>query len=461
MSELKYLTVSVLLLLLFPAVLLWAGLMLPPQYGHTFTGALADKVALLDQETEKTPSSRRIILLGGSAAAFGVNSRMIENSLANTRVINFGLYGALGTKLMLDLSRDSLRDGDIVIVMPEQEEQTLSLYFNGAQTLRAIDGNFGLVSRISFSDYDRLLGALPEFAADKLRYVFTHTTPLPEGVYSRYSFEEHGDIENAVAASNIMPGGYDSTMPVSFEDRIISQDFIDYLNEYADDAAARGARVWYHLPPINVLAVEASSLSETYWESLRQRLRIPLMGRPDESLMEAGWFYDTNFHLNQSGRDHFTCRLIRDIKAMLGDTSPATEEMKLALSLPMPPLTAHPPSDASAASSGSAQEQAVSLDDPYLILEYQNGSLALVGLTPEGRKQTSLTIPSQVALIHDNVFQDCTALRSIYLESKDPASLVVGQGLLDGCSADLYVPQEALTRYRTDYRFSQYARRIY
>lgn len=37
--------------------------------------------------------------------------------------------------------------------------------------------------------------------------------------------------------------------------------------------------------------------------------------------MEAGWFYDTNFHLNQAGRTFFTRQLIHDLKAEFSDTS--------------------------------------------------------------------------------------------------------------------------------------------
>lgn len=36
----------------------------------------------------------------------------------------------------------------------------------------------------------------------------------------------------------------------------------------------------------------------------------------------------------------------------------------------------------------------------------------------------------------------------------------VGRRLLDGTDADLFVPEESLSAYRTDYRFSQYADRI-
>ena len=43
--------------------------------------------------------------------------------------------------------------------------------------------------------------------------------------------------------------------------------------------------------------------------------------------MEAEWFFDTNFHLNQAGKKMNTIQLIRDIKAMLGDDRAVTVEL--------------------------------------------------------------------------------------------------------------------------------------
>ena len=40
-------------------------------------------------------------------------------------VVNFGLYANLGTKLMLDLSRSGIGAGDVIVVAPEMNEQTL------------------------------------------------------------------------------------------------------------------------------------------------------------------------------------------------------------------------------------------------------------------------------------------------------------------------------------------------
>ena len=65
-----------------------------------------------------TPSveGKKIVIVGGSSVAFGFDSQKIEQAFPGYKVVNFGLYADLGTKVMLDLSEDHISEGDIVIV---------------------------------------------------------------------------------------------------------------------------------------------------------------------------------------------------------------------------------------------------------------------------------------------------------------------------------------------------------
>lgn len=112
---------AALALLALPAVLLGWGFLLPAQYGDTFMGELKYKVRYLDEAP-----GPRIVLVGGSGVAFGVDSALMERELPGYTVVNFGMYAALGTTVMLDLSQELIRSGDIVILIPEQQAQTLS-----------------------------------------------------------------------------------------------------------------------------------------------------------------------------------------------------------------------------------------------------------------------------------------------------------------------------------------------
>ena len=349
-----------------PLLLAVWGFALPAQYSSTFLGELPAKRALLAAESNKP----RLILVGGSAAAFGVDSALLAKELPDYHPVNFGLYAALGTRVMLDLSINELRAGDLVIVMPEQQQQALSDTVGVTALWQAVDGDFSALGCLHARDFGPMLGSFPRFAAAKFRYFLTGA-PETDGVYRRDSFNAAGDLASPLCKANIMPEGYDPTMPIRFDTALPEAAFCAALNDYTARAADAGATVYYHFPPMNALAVTNEDQLNAYATHLQQVITAPLAGDPRACVMESGWFYDTNFHLNAAGRTVFTKQLIRDIKAMLGDTT-ATE-----IALPAMPE----PAANTAAGSGS------STDAAYFTMA-EDGS---VTVNTAGRARRSLT----------------------------------------------------------------------
>lgn len=453
--------ITVLALLAVPLTLLVWGFLLPCQYGDTFLGELRDKCRRLDE----TPG-RRIVFIGGSSVAFGIDSGLVERELPEYRAVNFGLYAGLGTRTMLELSRDSLRAGDIVILLPEQQEQALSGFFGAEYLWQGVDGAFGLLTRLDSDHWGALAGTFPRFAADKLGFWLAGTPPETTGVYARSAFDAFGDMVSPLCTQNTMPGGWDTNMPIRFQPDMISEDFAVFVGQYARDMDARGVAVWYHFCPMNALAAER--WDARYFDALQQRLGIPVIGDPEACIMDPAWFYDTNFHLNASGKTVFTRLLIRDIKAMLADSSPTD------IALPEPPALAAP------ARTGDNRDA-----DCYTYT-LRDGEAILTGLTEQGRARDTLTIPgsfegcgvrrlpagvlsgsvtcvtvpANIAAIEDGAFADCPALASIVMQSTEPERCSVGQELLRGTDAALLVPREAVSRYKLNYFWSPYAERI-
>lgn len=462
----RYGITALVSLLLIPLVLLVWGFCLPSQYAETFLGELRVKYSLLQQPSEKS----RLILVGGSAAAFGVDGALLEELLPQYQVINFGMYAALGTRPMLALSEPQLREGDLVILMPEQQAQSLSDYLGAEALWQASDGAPELLSAARRQDAGALLACFPRFAGQKAAYFLRGGPELPE-VYRRDSFDEEGNLRPGLCPANIMPGGVDTTMPVSFDPALLGEEFCAMVNRYVEAAEQAGATVWYHFPPMNKAAVEAGADPDAYCDRLRSALDCALAGSPHTSTMEAGWFYDTNFHLNDSGRQVFTALLAQDIKAMLGDASP----------------TALPEVSMPALASGSVY-QGEDQDADCFAYEAVEGGWKIVGLTEQGKERTRLTLPTRwegqlvtafaagafaeakqlqtlviqpnITSLPDGAFSGCTALQQVVLLQTDPAALLVGQELLKGASCRIEVPAEAYDRYCLSYSWSRYAGEI-
>lgn len=400
------------------------GFGLPVQFGDTFMGELKSKYERL-----KETSGKRIVLVGGSGVAFDCDSALMDDFFPSYEIVNFGMYAGLGTKAVMDLSENYIHEGDIVILSPEQGEQTFSDYFNGEYIWQAADGAFGMLRDLKSENFDAMLGNFPRFALEKLNYVMKGQKPQTDSIYQKKSFNTYGDIELDTCRENILPNGYDVNQKVRFTEDVVQPEFMDYMNDWAKRLEKKGAVVWYRYCPVNKLSVEDMDDLAAYDVFLRQKLDFPVIGNPENSLMEAEWFFDTNFHLNQPGKEVNTVQLIRDMKAMLGDDRAVTVE------LPEKPHRTW--------GDVSAETRIWTAKDSET---YQG--------------EETIVIPENVTQIEDYAFSNCAGLKQIVLEQKDPSKCIVGQHLLDGTGAEILVPQMSVDSYKRNYFWSVYAGRI-
>lgn len=400
------------------------GFGLPVQFGDTFMGELKSKYERL-----KETSGKRIVLVGGSGVAFDCDSALMDDFFPSYEIVNFGMYAGLGTKAVMDLSENYIHEGDIVILSPEQGEQTFSDYFNGEYMWQAADGAFGMLRDLKSENFDAMLGNFPRFALEKLNYVMKGQKPQTDSIYQKKSFNTYGDIELDTCRENILPNGYDVNQKVRFTEDVVQPEFMDYMNDWAKRLEKKGAVVWYRYCPVNKLSVEDMDDLAAYDVFLRQKLDFPVIGNQENSLMEAEWFFDTNFHLNQPGKEVNTVQLIRDMKAMLGDDRAVTVE------LPEKPHRTW--------GEVSAETRIWTAKDSET---YQG--------------EETIVIPENVTQIEDYAFSNCAGLKQIVLEQKNPSKCIVGQHLLDGTGAEVLVPQMSVDSYKRNYFWSVYAGRI-
>lgn len=468
----KRLTMRILaclaLLLAAPVTLCLLAFGIPAQYTETFLGELLHKVDALAEA-----KGSRVVVIGGSGVAFGQCSDLLEKELDGYTVVNFGMYAGLGSTVMLDLAEDFIREGDIVIFSPEQSEQTLSLYFSPESMWQAADGRFDLLASLSGRDLGAVLAQLPYFAADKFQHFRSGTAPIPEGIYRQDAFNEYGDISDPQRTQNIMAGGFDPDMPIDFDTALPSEAFLSRVNTFADACAARGARFFYRFCPMNAMAVTETGWqrADDYFARLRQLLDCEFLGGPQDSILDARWFYDTNFHLNSAGAVVNTAVLAAQLKAAMGDSAP--------VSIQMPEMP------------GFADVSVLGGDNRhggYFLYDTAGETVRIVGLTDEGARQEQLTIPvsydgkavvtfepevfagntvireivvqENISRIGDGSFVGCTALERLVIRSASAEHCTVGRDLLKGTDCLVYVPAESFSTYQTNYFWSVHAGRL-
>lgn len=487
----------IILFLLLPCIvlgiLLFWGFGLPAQYEETFLGEMKYKMerlketASLSEASSSPAASRRVILVGGSSIPFGFKTALATEALPDLTFVDFGMYADMGTIVMLDWLRPYIKEGDLILLCPEQNAQSLSCRFSGEDVWQAADGDFTLAASLLPKHFEKLAASFPGFAGKKCFYAL-FGAPQPTDIYARASFDSYGDISYPDRNANIMPLLYNPNDTISFSTDVITEDFLTEMNDFAAFAKECGAQVYYRFSPMNALALSPDTESaaiDAYYDYLSSVLDFPILGNPHQSIMDSGWFYDTNFHLNDSGAVLFTKYLVEDLKLLYKDTS--------LTGISVPDMPAPALADASGSYQGTSEEAVPeSLDtamEKYYVYEEneaENGYL-ITGLTQEGAKASVLSLPatiqgkpvtdlspslfSQAAsleeltvpagfTLYDGMFAGCKSFRRLILTAPSPSSYIIGDHLLEGADFLIYVPADALDTYQRNYSWQKYSQRI-
>ena len=276
-----------------------------------------------DRLIRNTPSPK-IILVGGSNLAFGIDSRMLQDSLG-LNVVNMGLYAKLGLKYMLAQVRPYIKRGDIVVIVPEYD-QFYGDFSNGDNTLNTAllyapadrIGDFirsysvvDVVLRPRVENTRRsFLHALAAAAGKEKEFFPPDTNP----VYNRRSFNEYGDVVSHIGKKGMHPDSiFVSHLPPLAD---FNAETIEDLNGIADKAKDEGARAYFMFPSyidrsytINVGAIDSLT------RKLTKGMRIPVVGTAADFSYPKNLFFDTRYHLNEEGRRLRTLEMVKILRA--------------------------------------------------------------------------------------------------------------------------------------------------
>ena len=395
--------VFLLLLLLLPGLLLGTSLSLPKIYGESYYAELSAMTKRLDGAAGK-----KLVIVGGSNVAFGLDVELLETLLAEKgydyTVCPYGLYAAVGCSAMLSLSERSLGEGDLVVLAIEPTEETFSTYFGATAFLKCTESDAGLLTRLNASQRRAALGNLISYVQERYGIVRSGELPKAEGVYSRAAFGENCNLDYE-RPGNTMALGFDGTEPVDLEKLLISEDFVEQVNDYCRTAEKKGAQVLLSFSPMNrsALADDSRETLNGFFALCNDKFRCPAISDPARYTLDSAWFYDSNFHLNSAGATLRTVRLAEDLLAWLGCTG--------AVDYPLP--EAPEPAYEAAESRGDSED--------FLFEPLGDGAgWTVVGLTEQGKTKTVLELPAvyeekPVAAFAAGAFDEAAELEELRL----------------------------------------------
>lgn len=451
------LTAALLLILLLPTALLLRGAMLPSFYHDSYYAVLDRMHTRLE-----TAAGKKLVIVGGSNVAFGLDGALLEELLAQKgfdyTVCPFGLYAAVGTAAMLDLSVDALGEGDIVILAVEPTSETMSDYFGATAFWKCAEDAPHLLSRLSRARQAAMAGNYIAFLQERLAIEASGQPPIAQGVYAASSFNDRCDLIFE-RPGNVMALGYDTAARVELDTVQISPAFAEQVNDYCAAARRKGAQVLLSFSPVNRSAMAREEAKE-FFALCNQALDCTAISDPNRYILDSGWFYDSNFHLNSAGAAVRTAMLAEDLLTYLGCYEP--------LDWSSPEM---PPSAVRYTGSGGDA-------DAFIYEHVAGGGLVIGGLTDPGAAKTMLTVPSLVdgkpvvgfipgALdgaaaeeirlpqsiegLPDGLFGRCESLQRLILEHTTAPCSITEETFAGAEELRILVPREVWAMYRDGY----------
>lgn len=294
-----------------------------------------DYTARISEKQRRLASlaSPKIVIIGGSNAAFGIDSQLLQTQ-SGRPVVNMGLWADVGLPFMLSQVLPFVRPGDLAIITPEYE-----VFFKDALSAQA------RYRAASFLPQPWIVLSSP---LDAARFVIATIVERAQGtvqttirklsgrvvrepIYSRRSFNELGDV-----VAHLGSGPRLDTMEATrsaIASRALDTAVFSTLRTFALQARASGANVVLIPPAILDIRYrhDKPTIDRLYGSWLRASSDggFEVLGTPAEFAFPLEDMFDTMYHLNGRGRQLRMKRILELlIKAgLLHDNSFAPSRM--------------------------------------------------------------------------------------------------------------------------------------
>lgn len=278
-----------------------------PQYLLNYQASLIDKNERLCSLDEA-----KIVLVGNSNWAFGVDSQKLEEAMGMP-VVNMGMHGGIGNPFNEQAAVQNIHEGDIVIISYSNFADG-DIIKNPELAWITIENHPALWKYIRLKDWPSMIKAYPTYLKDCLDLWSQGIGNMDSGTeYSRLQFNEYGD--------NV----YDRPALVISDEELaeahipeIGDETIDRLNKLNQTLQEKGATllvtpyptpVTSYTPPVEKYVA--------FSDQIEERLDFPLIGRYEDYRMDKNLFYNTYLHLNNEGKQFRTQMLINDLQEYL------------------------------------------------------------------------------------------------------------------------------------------------
>ena len=251
--------------------------------------------------------SNKIVIIGGSNGAFGINSRLLHEAF-NLPVVNTCTHASIGLRMQFETYKDMLREGDIVILTPEYGGGKERLY-GGYNLLRILSTHlpeaYRKITLRQWLNIYQFIG-IHNLGSSVHKDIGEFDDP-----YSANAINEYGDLEwerehkdsiHYYSLSGVMDG-----------------ELIDYFKYIHDFTKSNGIKLAF-LPPtfmrsnFNICAGQIDSLAYCL-----EANGVPLQSAPSNYSFDDSLYFDTPCHMTPEGAIIRTQTIIEDLHRLFSD----------------------------------------------------------------------------------------------------------------------------------------------
>jgi hypothetical protein len=309
-ADLRAFFISLIQVVLITAVIIkitfWG---IKPDPNHYFAGSVLQTRLL-----ENTPSPR-IILVGGSNVAMGIDAKLMQQALG-IPVINDGLHAGLGLAPLQEVQA-YIREGDVIIISLEYNLFANQDVMNGNPTFLSdwIEYSSRRINYLS-NPWEEAPGIYAIMLQRKVNrqvnsYLFGGSLSETRRIFTGTNFDANGDFTGHLQTLSTEQQKIPATpYPVSN----LQQDIFIFLENFNRTAQAKGAEVYFEAPASRQRNCKATGKERmaNFFKVFTERSSIPVLTPFEEVCLPNKYFFDTEYHLNAQGRELRTKRLVEN-----------------------------------------------------------------------------------------------------------------------------------------------------
>lgn len=263
--------------------------------------------------------SPKVVCVGGSSMAFGMDSGLLEKELG-LPVVNTAHHANLGLLYMLNSVEPALNAGDIVVFsaeyehfdwMPWEGNSTLvELLFEDPRSARYLSASH--IIPVLRGHVSPIKSRIRHLARTGGRRVFERGP-----VYNERACNRHGDVISHLGSVT------DQHIPGLRLAGVPNEKRIRMLGEALRKWERKGVRILIAPPALRQSDFDANAGWIRTCIALFERHlpgRQPFL--PDETLFPAVFFFDSYYHLTREGRQLRTRQVLDALREMVRETTP-------------------------------------------------------------------------------------------------------------------------------------------